>query len=159
MTEQIIAGDTVRITSVDNSDIGYGINVGQKYSVERVDYDTEIVVINAPGMHGRNMWISQVEKVEDNNMTFVEIISKVIAGVYDKGTELEVATTPFYNRKFYVSTNAAGDYGLSSTLDYQVAAPLSVAMLNGKWSVVEEVKEMTIEEIQEELGYKIKVVE
>ena len=94
-------------------------------------------------------------------MTFPEMVQKLIDGEFEVGTELVADGDSYFVDKVW-----RGGYGLStSKSSYEVSVRLGASHMNSTWTVKEEVpeeepiKEMSIEEVQKELGYKIKIVE
>ena len=148
-------GDKVRVKSVDSYDVFKGIEVGDEYEVISVYSDGYVTVKK----HKFVLYTNQIEKVEESKeMTFPEMVQKLIDGEFEVGTELANSD----NRKIhYVLKNGYG-YGLSARTDgffgkTQLTYP---SYVNAKWKVKEQpIKEMSIEELQKELGYKIKIVE
>lgn len=91
----------------------------------------------------------------DEEMTFPEMAQKLIDGQFEVGTELVT-----HGKSFWVDTHS-GEYGLKDVdKGAFVSAMLRVTEMNAIWTVKEQpIKEMSVEEVQKELGYKIKIVE
>ena len=109
--------------------------------------------------------VRQILKEEwDEEMTFPEMVQKLIDGEFEAGTELVTTDADNDKNTFYVSKNTYG-YGISKEADGFIPNKATFpSVLNAKWTVKEKVKEqpikeMSIEELQKELGYKIKIVE
>ena len=102
-------------------------------------------------------------KVTENakiEMTFPEMAQKLIDGKFEIGAELIAKDIQGDNTSFYVGNNVFG-YGITYKKDEWVNNSATHASnFNATWTVKEQpIKEMSIEEIQKELGYKLKIVE
>lgn len=123
-------------------------------------YHIQLVGANCEGYADLN----QVEKIEEienmqTEMTFPEMAQKLIDGEFEVGTELVITDEDELEVTFYVTKNMYG-YGISRFEDFEPTIVSNPSHINGKWKVKEQpIKEMSIEEVQKELGYKIKIVE
>lgn len=145
-------GDKVRVKSVDSYDVFKGIEVGDEYEVISVYSDGYVTVKKCNFV----LYTNQIEKVEESKkMTFPEMVQKLIDGEFEVGTELVT-----HGKSFWVGTHS-GEYGLKDVdKGAFVSAMLRVTEMNATWTVKEQpIKEMSIEELQKKLGYKIKIVE
>lgn len=151
-------GDKVRVNWVDEEDKRKGISKGDCFNVLRVDRDGDIRVALPNGEKGV-LFKRQLEKVENKTeFTFPQMAQKLIDGEFEIGTELVTSddSTYFVDRAGYKRT-----YGLKSSKNGGlVVSEIGASDFNATWKVKEQpIKEMSIEEIQKELGYKIKVTE
>lgn len=113
-------------------------------------------VIEADQFNTLGMLPHQLENV--TGFTFAEIIQNMIDGEFEQGSVLKRDGRVLYVRKTLVG------YGLSTSKDsiVLVEVPVSSHDINAIWTVEQPeavFEEMTIEEIQEKLGHKIKIVE
>lgn len=160
---EIKVGDKVKVVSLKSWKDERYLKVGEKYTVTRVDNDGWPIIMTDGVTH--NMMPSQVEKVEDEEFTFPEMAQKLIDGEFEEGTELiafrksSIAGNILAN--YFVGVNGTDNYGLKEKTDSAfISTSLGASDFNATWKVKEQpIKEMSIEEIQKELGYKIKVTE
>lgn len=99
--------------------------------------------------------VRQILKEErDKEMTFPEMAQKLIDGEFEIGTELVC------NHESYWVNKLSG-YGLKPSKGaFVTQIHVGSIEMNSTWKVKEQpTKEMSIEELQKELGYKIKIVE
>jgi len=148
-------GDRVRVISLHSRKDERYLRVGKTYRVYSVDNDGWPLIITHGEIH--QMMPSQVEKVEDNEFAFPQMAQKLIDGEFEIGTELVTNDKSYFVDRVSYSRN----YGLkTSEHGVFVTSEISASDFNATWKVKEQtVKEMSIEEIQRELGYKIKVTE
>lgn len=131
-----------------------GVEQGEVYTLDRVDNDGTVSLLEAPE---GSKWVT-TEDVElftqSKEMTFPEMAQKLIDGEFEVGTEL-VAD----NKSYFV--DKANGYGLKSKITGSiVCVQIGAYIMNSKWTVKEQpIKEMSIEDIQKELGYKVKITE
>ena len=91
------------------------------------------------------------EEVEPSTeFKFSEIIAGLEQGYFEVGTEFIMPST---GRTIKVGQ---GDRGLY--LERLSEIPLASTYINSMWILVEPRKEMTLEEIESQLGYKIKLI-
>jgi len=102
---------------------------------------------------------SQIELVDmTKSMTFPEIAEMVINGLIADGTELTMTDYDGDTEAYFVIKGDYG-YGITAKQGRLMNSSLSFpSRMNGTWKLAEKVKEMSIEELQKELGYKIKIV-
>ncbi|WP_407390380.1 hypothetical protein [Carnobacterium jeotgali] len=154
-------GDRVRLISADNIDTHKGMRNGDIYTITSAYEEHDHVCVNFRDDLKDVLYKKQIEKVEESKeMTFPEMVQKLIDGEFEAGTELIMTDPVNYKVTFYVVKNIYG-YGLSTRKDDIEDTDLSYpSYINGAWTVKEQpIKEMSIEELQKELGYKIKIVE
>lgn len=153
-------GDRVRVIEASHDDVGHGVIEGGVYEVTN-SYSNGAVTINAPSDGYFYMTSHQIEKVEESKeMTFPEMVQKLIDGEFEVGTELlSKDNIKNVEQSLYVGKNQYG-YGLTTEPGgfFTTSGAFLPSGLNGTWTV-QQVKEMSIEELQKELGYKIKIVE
>lgn len=146
-------GDKVEVTELQGCDRDNGIKVGDRFTIHSIDWDGDVrIVVGAKTNY--LLTTDQIKKV--NSMTFAEMAAKLISGEFERGTELIAG-----GKSYFVRKPGAG-YALSKNMeDVYVSAELNSVDFNSKWTVKKEepVKEMSIEELQKELGYKVKIVE
>ncbi|MEG0552779.1 MAG: hypothetical protein RR533_04535 [Carnobacterium sp.] len=148
-------GDKVRVTYVDTIDSN--ITEGEVFEVIGTETESHVRV-NTRGHKYWPMRYDQIEKVEESKeMTFPEMVQKLIDGDFEVGTELVADNNSYFVDRVMWSNN----YGLKSDIsETTVMVNLSAHALNSTWTVQKQpTKEMSIEELQKELGYKIKIVE
>lgn len=155
MAKDIQVGDTIRILRTVGFEIASGIKKGEEYEV--VNTGSGTIYVESPIPERIALWTKNVEKVWNGKMTFIEMIDRVIAGEFPVGTELKCEMR-HSSRRFYIATNDDKNYGLTTKPDGRPVASLGPSMFKGKWSVVEKVKELTLEEVEKELGYKVKII-
>ena len=85
---------------------------------------------------------------------FSEIIAGLEQGYFEVGTEFEMKGTP--ECKIKVSKGMHGLY--LKGLKYGPEENITSRRIKSTWQLVEPCKEMTLEEIESELGYKIKLI-
>ena len=149
-------GDKVTITRCITNIDKELVKTSDSYIVLQI-VDDLLVWVNTARFGKYLLLFTQIEKVEESKeMTFPEMVQKLIDGEFEVGTEL-VADGDSY----FVDKLSDGRYGLSpSKSSWEVSFKLGATSMNSTWTVKEEpVKEMSIEELQKELGYKIKIVE
>ena len=84
---------------------------------------------------------------------FSEIIAGLEQGYFEVGTEFEIKGSP----EFRIEVSG-GMYGpFLAGLLYEPEANINSRRINSTWQLVEPRKEMTLEEIEAELGYKVKL--
>lgn len=148
-------GDKVTITRCITNIDKELVKTGDSYIVLQIVEDF-CAWINTARFGKYLLLFTQIEKVEENKeMTFPEMVQKLIDGEFEVGTELVTR-----GKSFWVDTHS-GEYGLKDVdKGAFVSATLRVTEINATWSVKEQlIKEMSMEELQKELGYKIKIVE
>lgn len=150
-------GDKVRVL-VSNSYVSY-IDEGILCTIEAVDFFDSTLKLRDESGDTRWVYMLDVELVEENKeMTFPEMIQKLINGEFEFDTEL---TNDYDNKSYWVDTSKSHMYGLKeSRSSGSVSAKLGASVINARWSVKGQppIKEMSIEEIQKKLGHKIKIV-
>lgn len=87
--------------------------------------------------------------------TFSQIIAGLEQGYFEEDTEFETNELPEY--KIRVSEGMHGLYLIEVLYGSEVK--ITSGKINSTWRLVEPRKEMTLEEIESELGYKIKLIE
>src|SRR5699024_10530607 len=94
--------------------------------------------------------------------TFPEMVQKLIDGEFEVGTELVADGKSYFVDRVLLQRK----YGLKSNEEGSiVSTTIGANAFNAAWTVKEEltkeepIKEMSIEEVQKELGYKIKITE
>jgi len=156
---EIKVGDRVRLLTTDVVDRSYGLCIGDVFKVLDVGVGSIVDVITSSDTH-RPLLKSQIEKVEgaenmQKEMTFPEMAQKLIDGEFEVGTELVSREA-----SFWVDKSSFYGYGLKhkkNNSNIEIIA--SSGHLNSRWKVKEQkIKEMSIEQLQKELGYKIKIV-
>ena len=168
-------GDKVRIKNdlVGGEDYGdvyfsdeMNVHAGKIYVIDHVEKTENFTCYTLDGAStwdwSEEMFI-KTEKVNEikniqKEMTFPEMAQKLIDGKFKVGTELVSDN----RRSFWVmDSHITGDFGLTiSKLSDELDVPIYGTDINAKWKVKEElIKEMSIEQLQKELGYKIKIVE
>lgn len=84
---------------------------------------------------------------------FSQIIAGLEQGYFKVGTEFEIKGSPEY--KIEVSKGTYGLFLMDAL--YGEVVKINSRRINSTWTLVEPRKEMTIEEVEAELGYKIKL--
>ena len=130
-----------------------GVEQGEVYTLDRVDNDGTVSLLEAPE---GSKWVA-TEDVElftqSKEMTFPEMAQKLIDVEFEVGTELVNRGT-----SFWVAESVG--YGLKDSPEsFTVSTKIGANSMNTIWKVKEEIKEMSIEDIQKELGYKVKITE
>lgn len=151
-------GDKVKVKYLETNGDHEKLNLHDTYEVSVLN-DSSFPHINLPNGENHMMYADQIEKVENKTeFTFPQMAQKLIEGEFEEGTELvtDNGSTYFVDRAGYKRT-----YGLKSSKNGGlVISQISAPDFNATWKVKEQsIKEMSIEEIQKELGYKIKVTE
>lgn len=161
-------GDKVKLISGGGSYPLSDFSNNKEYTILELNHFDEkgklIQLKNIEGVRGASVGyarVDQLEPVNQTEFTFPEMAQKLIDGEFEVGTEL-VAD----GKSYFVDKVWCGGYGLStSKSSYEVSVKLGASHMNSTWTVKEELpkeeptKEMTIEELQKELGYKIKITE
>lgn len=154
-------GDKVKVLVKDSC--GSGAEKGKVYTIKKLDGKS----LRLKEIAHLGGWVPShhVELVTNQTeFTFPEMVQKLIDGEFEVGTELVVTDSDNDESTFYVRKNMYG-YGISKETDWFFENKATFpSVLNAKWTVKEEVKEepikeMSIEELQKELGYKIKITE
>ena len=149
-------GDRVKVISTDCADIASGIKIGDVFKV--IDLTTEGNVQAELNKDSTFVFYKkQIEKVEESKeMTFPEMVQKLIDGEFEVGTELINL-----DNVYYVGKGGLDNYGITKDKNsWAIQATFGINQLNTLWTVKEQpIKEMSIEELQKKLGYKIKIVE
>lgn len=147
-------GDKVRVTRLVNECDERRLKIGSIHTVMGIREGDEAAFIRVSGNNNYVMLKNQIEKVEESKeMTFPEMVQKLIDGEFEVGTELIVKDQDGDTKTYEVIKNMYG-FGLD------IEKSIYPSVFNGKWTVKEQpIKEMSIEELQQELGYKIKIVE
>lgn len=145
-------GDKVRVTNLRHSR-DWDVRVGDVFEVVRTDSDGDVYVKSLENQN-RLLIKSEIEKVEESKeMTFPEMVQKLIDGEFEVGTGLIATDKNGKNKRYEAVRNLCG-YGINTE------ESITPNYINGSWIVEEQpIKEMSIEELQKELGYKIKIVE
>lgn len=162
-------GDKVRVkehlnggTDYGNTYFGQGMEKyrGKNFKISRVgawkDKRSRYELDGASDWDWSEEMLIKINSVEESKeMTFPEMVQKLIDGEFEVGTEL------VNNDLSYFVDETSKGYGLKPTKKGStVTATLGSTAYNSKWSVKEQpIKGMSIEEIEKELGYKIKIVE
>ena len=152
-------GDKVKV--LVQCSFGSEAEKGRIYTIENVDYDDNSIGLEKLPAFYNWVYMSDVELVNQTKFTFPEMVQNLIDGEFEVGTELVVKDKDNLESTFYVGENKYG-YGFTTEpggffTDTGASLPSSV---NGTWTVKEQpIKEMSIEELQKELGHKIKIVE
>lgn len=95
-------------------------------------------------------WYSPHDLEPSTEFKFSEIIAGLEQGYFEVGTEFRLSNI---NKMLIVKQ---GDDGLY--LDcWGLLIPVASPYINSTWILIEPCKEMTLEEIEAELGYKIKL--
>lgn len=153
-------GDKVIVKCLMIPDNPMEIKVGDTFRVNIIRSSTSVGV-SLGDTDGYPLNNIQIEKVEESKeMTFPEMTQKLIDGEFEVGTELE-NSYEYYEKSYWVHRSEnTGNFGLSvSKYEDILKVELEGTDINGSWTAKEEIKEMSIEELQKELGYKIKIVE
>lgn len=151
-------GDKVKVKYLETFGDNEHLNLQDEYVVSNID-DSKLPRIKLPNGDNHMMYANQIKKVENKTeFTFPEMAQKLIDGEFEIGTELVTNDDSTY---FVDRTGNSLKYGLKTIKDGGfVTSNISASDFNATWKVKEQViKEMSIEEIQKELGYKIKVTE
>jgi len=164
-------GDKVKLISGGGSYPLSDFSNNKEYTILELNHFHEkgrlIQLKNIEGVSGASVGyarVDQLELVNQTSFTFPEMVQKLIDGEFEVGTELVMTDEDGLKGTFYVRKNMYG-YGISKEADWFVENKATFpSVLNGIWTVKEEVKEepikeMSIEELQKELGYKIKITE
>ena len=94
------------------------------------------------------------EEVEPSTeFKFSQIIAGLEQGYFEVGTEFEIKGSPEY--RIEVSKGMNGLFLLDAL--YGEGVKINSKKITSTWTLVEPRKEMTLEEIEAELGYKIKL--
>ena len=159
---ELKVGDKIRVTELDTPNDHKYLKIGEEYEVVSVSHDGW-PYISIPFDSSYLMTLEQVEKVD--GLSFPEFAQKLLNGDFEEGAEVTAKDRDGDIETLYVGKNRYG-YGLCDNTrvfsdNTSTAFP---SKMNGTWSVKEEskeepVKEMSIEELQKELGYKIKITE
>jgi len=163
-------GDKVRIKNdlVGGEDYGdvyfsdeMNVHAGKIYVIDHVEKTENLTCYTLDGAStwdwSEEMFI-KTEKVNEikniqKEMTFPEMAQKLIDGEFEVGTELVNRGT-----SFWVAESVG--YGLKDSPEsFTVSTKIGANSMNTIWKVKEEIKEMSIEDIQKELGYKVKITE
>lgn len=151
-------GDKVKVLTEDPC--GSGAEKGEVYTVKKIDISDKSLQLKEVAHIGG--WVSRhdVELVNQTSFTFPEMAQKLIDGDFEVGTEL-INSYEFYEKSYWVhQSENTGNFGLSvSKYEDILKVELEGTDINGLWTVKEEIKEMSFEELQKELGYKIKITE
>lgn len=83
--------------------------------------------------------------------TFSELMAGLEKGYFEAGTEFQSEFQTFVVRKTLVGL------GLREKEGDLIEVNIHAGTINGRWTIIEHRKEMTLEEIEAELGYKIKL--
>lgn len=157
-------GDRIRVIKLVVNRKNWCVKVGDTFYVAEVD-NTGGVYVKVLGLKRHRLLVaSEIEKVEENtNMTFLEMAQKLIDGEFEEGAEVTAKDRDGDIKTYYVGKNQYG-YGLADSEGWFFEdTSTNPSSLNGRWEIVlpkeEPIKEMSIEELQKELGYKIKIVE
>ena len=157
-------GDRVRVLYPDEIDERKGIRKGDIFTVIR-HTGKDHVIVDLRDRKEDYLYTNQIEKVEESKeMTFPEMAQKLIDGEFEVGTELICDDTSYFvghATSYFVDHATINGYGLKSSINTAiVSVDIGASKMNKNWIVKEEpIKEMSIEELQKELGYKIKIVE
>jgi hypothetical protein len=88
-----------------------------------------------------------------DEFTFSQVVAGLEQEYFEVGTSFQVQ-----GKVFHVDCTSISGYGLKEDEDAVcVNARIGVNQINSTWTLVEPRKEMTLEEIEAELGYKIKL--
>lgn len=115
---------------------------------DKDDYKPCLTLIK--GKHLRHEYYNYEDLEPSTEFKFSEIIAGLEQGYFEVGTEFRL---PNINKMLIVKQ---GDDGLY--LDcWGLLIPVASPYINSTWILIEPRKEMTLEEIETELGYKIKL--
>lgn len=153
-------GDKVKVL-VENS-CGSGAEKGKVYTVKELDGKS----LQLKEITHQGAWVPShhVELVTNQtSFTFPEMAQKLIDGDFEEGAEVTAKDRDGDIKTYYVGKNQYG-YGLADSEGWFLEdTSTNPSSLNGRWEIVlpkeEPIKEMSIEEVQKELGYKIKITE
>ena len=129
-------------------------NTGEKVTFAYDDGDNEkpcVALIN--GKHLRHEYYNYEELEPSTEFKFSEIIAGLEQGYFEVGTEFQSEY-----RTLVVGETIEG-LGLVDIVRNPISVEVKVnaGSINKNWTLVEPRKEMTLEEIEAELGYKIKL--
>ena len=99
----------------------------------------------------RHVYYDYEDLEPSTEFKFSEIIAGLEQGYFDVGTEFQSECQNFVVGKTQVGL------GLRGKEDFYLEANIHAGSINGHWTLVEPRKEMTLEEIEAELGYKVKL--
>lgn len=159
---ELKVGDKIRVTELDTPNDHKYLKIGEEYEVVAIDYNGW-PFISIPFDSCYLMTLEQVEKVD--GLLFPEFVQKLLNGDFEEGAEVTAKDRDGDIDTLYVGKNRYG-YGLCDNAGsyFDNTSATFPSKMNGTWSVKEEskeepIKEMSIEELQKELGYKIKITE
>lgn len=91
-----------------------------------------------------------------NKFTFAQVVQGLLEDYFEKGTEFNVE-----GNKFYAGYAFLNGYGLKETAESgRVTVEIGANLINATWELVvpeEPIKELTLDELEEILGHKVKI--
>jgi hypothetical protein len=113
------------------------------------DAETPCIVLHADS-YSSHQYCEYKELEPSTEFKFSQIIAGLEQGYFEVGTEFRLQNT---DKMLIVKQ---GNDGLYLDL-WGLLIPVTSTYINSTWTLVEPRKEMTLEEIEAELGYKIKL--
>lgn len=113
--------------------------------------DSKRCVVLKNGNYLSHEYYDYDELEPSTEFTFSELMAGLEKGYFEAGTEFQSECQTFVVRKTLVGLGLREKEG--DLIDVNIHA----GTINGRWTLIEHRKEMTLEEIEAELGYKIKL--
>lgn len=152
----------VKVTYTYASDESKGIKAGDVFKVNKKYPDA--VAVTVDGNNAYALLDSQIAYVPAPNaeMTFAEMVAKIVAKEIEVGTEIQRGS-----RTVYVRESMLGRWLADDRTSYFTEPRFTAKDFNGKWKIVEpepvavkpEPKVMTVAEINAALGYEVQITE
>lgn len=106
--------------------------------------------------HGSTDYCEYDELEPSDEFTFSQVVAGLEQGYFEVGTSFQVE-----DRLLYVDRTPSSGYGLKEDEDgWRVSARIGVNLINSTWKLVKPeppIKELTIDELETLLGYKVKI--